>query len=78
MISGKMVEVEQAKVKVMATALVHALAEAGVPEDQRKAATRAFLDQLRTVQAEAIEPPLPTEAYNGTVLHLAPADEDLL
>lgn len=52
MISGQMVEVEQAKVRVMATALVTALNSIGATVDQRKAATTAFLGELRSLQQD--------------------------
>ena len=70
MISGQLVEVERAKVKVMATALVSALQAIGATPEQRTQATAAFFAQLRTVAAEgapALEP-----------AGLAPEDEALL
>jgi hypothetical protein len=64
-VSGKMVEVEQAKVRVMAAALVAALNAANATEEQRRAATTVFFAQLRATQGEPAPP-------------LAPEDEDLL
>jgi MFS superfamily sulfate permease-like transporter len=55
MISGQLVEVERAKVRLMATALVRALDAAGVTGEHRQVATAAFLAELRageTVQGE--------------------------
>lgn len=49
MISGQLVEVERAKVKLMATALVTALNAIGATAEQRRQATAAFLAELRTV-----------------------------
>jgi hypothetical protein len=59
MISGQLVEVERAKVKVMATALVSALNAAGLNAEQRKQITAAFLAELRTVQQPAALPGRP-------------------
>lgn len=69
MISGQLVEVERAKVKVMATALVTALNAIGASSEQRKAATAAFLGELRAVSDT-------TTVVNGYVLEQR--DEDLL
>jgi hypothetical protein len=55
MISGQLVEVERAKVKLMATALVKALQAIDATSAQRKAATTAFLGELRTLQGERDE-----------------------
>ena len=52
MVSGQLVEVEHAKVKIMGAAFVAALQEIGASEDQRKQATATFFAQLRSVQAE--------------------------
>jgi MFS superfamily sulfate permease-like transporter len=48
LVSGQMVEVERAKVRVMAAALVAAFGGIGVTPEQRKAATNRFLAELRT------------------------------
>jgi hypothetical protein len=80
MISGQLVEVEQAKVRVMATALVSALQAIGATPEQRRAATAAFFADLRSAVGE----PPPPEFPPDTVLALPPArtlepeDEDLL
>jgi uncharacterized protein (DUF2336 family) len=50
MVSGQLVEVERAKVKLMATALVTALNAIGATADQRRAATTAFLGELRALR----------------------------
>ena len=50
MISGQLVEVEQAKVRLMATALVKALDAVGATAEQRKTATAAFLGELRAAE----------------------------
>lgn len=71
MISGQLVEVEQAKVRLMATALVTALNAINATEEQRRAATRAFLGELRSLQAEE----RPALTFGPA---LDPADEDLL
>jgi len=55
MVSGQLVEVERAKVKVMAAALVAALNASGATQEQRRAATAAFFDELRALEAAAHE-----------------------
>jgi hypothetical protein len=57
MISGQLVEVERAKVRLMATALVAALDAAGVTGEARKQATAVFLDRLRTADLLGPERP---------------------
>jgi hypothetical protein len=52
LVSSRLVEVEQAKVRLMATALVRALNETGASPEQKKAATRAFMDELRATTTE--------------------------
>jgi hypothetical protein len=71
MISGQLVEVEQAKVKIMATALVGALKAIDATPKQREVATAKFLDDLRTLQART-----PAALEAPPVLH--PDDEALL
>jgi hypothetical protein len=56
MISGQLVEVERAKVKLMATALVKALDAVGVTGELRQVATRAFLDELRNAEVLGGQP----------------------
>ena len=51
MISGQLIEVEQAKVKLMATALVRALQAIDATPEQRQAATAAFMGELRSLQS---------------------------
>jgi hypothetical protein len=71
MVSGQLVEVERAKVKVMATALVAALNALDVTPEQRREATRRFMAELRTVRDDSAALELPAPA--GHVV-----DEDLL
>ena len=56
MISGQLVQVEQAKVKIMATALVKALQATGATAEQRKAATTLFFDELRAAATPHDDP----------------------
>jgi hypothetical protein len=49
-IAGRLVEVEQAKVRLMATALVRALEAIGATPEQRAVASRAFMGELRGLQ----------------------------
>jgi hypothetical protein len=51
-LSGKMVEVEEAKVRLMATALVKALQETGATPERRRAATAKFFEELRAASGE--------------------------
>jgi hypothetical protein len=51
-LSGQMVEIEQAKVKLMATALVKALNAADATQEQKRAATTAFFAELRATEAD--------------------------
>jgi hypothetical protein len=66
MISGQLVEVEQAKVRLMATALVEALNRTSATPDEKKAAVKAFMDELRAARQE-------TETVAGQVLPALPA-----
>ena len=67
MISGQLVEIEQAKVRVMAAALVTAMNSVdGLTAEQKAAMTGAFFAELRA--AAAVDTPAA----------LSPADEDLL
>jgi hypothetical protein len=50
-LSGQMVEVEQAKVRLMATALVKALQAVDASPEQRRAATETFFNELRASQS---------------------------
>jgi hypothetical protein len=68
MISGKLVEVEQAKVRVMAVALVQALSAIGANEEQKRLATTAFLAALRQAGEQDEE---------VTILEITP-DQELL
>jgi len=80
-ISGRLVEVEQQKVRLMGTALVKALNAADVTPEARRAATSAFFAELRAEQAAARDAEgvhtitsLPAPAGGA----LSPEDEDLL
>jgi hypothetical protein len=53
MISSKLVEVEQAKVQLMATALVKALTVLEATPEQRRVATMAFFSELREAHARS-------------------------
>jgi hypothetical protein len=79
MVSGQLVEVERAKVKVMAGALVAALQAAGATDDQRRAATAAFFAELRALHA-ADAPALPPREgdQDGEAEWLSEEDEALL
>jgi hypothetical protein len=80
MVSGQLVEVEQAKVRVMASSLVAALQAIGATPEQRRAATAAFFADLRA----AVEDPPPPRFPPEDLLEipagptLSPEDEDLL
>lgn len=50
LVSGQLVEVERAKVRLMATALVKALDAVGVTGESRQVATKAFLNELRNAE----------------------------
>ncbi len=81
MVSGQMVEVEQAKVRVMATALVSALQAIGATPEQRTAATKAFFADLRATVSEPPAPEFPPDprlAPPPDRPTLRPEDEDLL
>jgi hypothetical protein len=54
LVNGRMVEVEQAKVRLMASALVAALDAVGVTGEQRQTATTAFLSALREAEQPAL------------------------
>jgi hypothetical protein len=56
MISGQLVEVEQAKVRLMAGALVAALEAVGATAEQRRVATAAFMSALRGADPAALSP----------------------
>lgn len=79
-ISGRLVEVEQQKVRLMATALVKALQETGASAEQRRAATAAFFSELRAnseVTDDGVHSitsvPIPLKKQR-----LEPRDKDLL
>jgi hypothetical protein len=78
MVSGQMVEVEQAKVRVMATALVSALQAIGATPEQRKEATAAFFADLRATVGEPPPPEFPPDPRMAARPILPPEDEDLL
>ena len=59
LVSGQLVEVEQAKVRLMATALVKALDAVGASPEQRKTATAAFLGELRAGEVLGPQAALP-------------------
>jgi len=92
MVSGQLVEVERAKVRVLATALVTALRSVDLTPEQSRAVTAAFFEQVRQVTTEA-PPPLALQArqeddddggvpYDAgpppAAVALTPADQDLL
>jgi len=60
-LSGQMVEVEQAKVRLMGTALVTALQALDLSEDDRRTATAVFFEALRAEHARALPAPLSPE-----------------
>jgi hypothetical protein len=66
MISGQLVEVEQAKVQMMGAALVAALRAADLPADVRQTVAGAFFEALRATaaQPEALPPPADTEWFD--------------
>ena len=68
MVSGRLVEVEQAKVALMATAFTAGLEAIGATHEQMIEAKRAFIAELRAVEA----------ANREQTTMLAPEDEDLL
>jgi hypothetical protein len=82
MVSGQLVEIEQAKVRVMATALVSALNAAGATKEQRERATAAFFADLRATVGEAPPPQFPRDNLLELPAPdrpaLDPEDEDLL
>jgi len=59
LVSGQLVEIEQAKVRLMATALVKALDAVGATPEQRKTATAAFLGELRAGEVLGPQAALP-------------------
>lgn len=69
-LSGKLVEVEQQKVRLMASALVKALQAIDTTPAQRQAATAAFFTELRAA----------SQSSDGThtITTLDPRDEELL
>lgn len=82
-ISAKLVEVEQAKVVLLATALEATLADIGVSAIQREQALTSFFQRLRDNQASpapsAIQYSSTPEIIEGEVVNDMPdADEDLL
>jgi hypothetical protein len=50
MVSGQLVEVERAKVKLMATALVAALNTVELSAEEKRKATKAFMGELRALR----------------------------
>jgi hypothetical protein len=76
MISGQLVEVEQAKVKVMGAALVAALRDTGLPPDRQQAAADVFFAALASGGAEAQIPNQEREEDVGDLLDDL-GDEDL-
>ena len=81
MISSKLVEVEQAKVALIATAMAEALADAGVDATQRERAMATLWARLRSGTTEPLEVPDDLSG-EGTVLIgtlvVSAADRDLL
>jgi hypothetical protein len=80
MISGRLVEVEQAKVRVMAAALVKALNAADVGPDARRAAVSSFFAELRAADVKENPLALPVRSVlDGPAAQgLADEDRDLL
>jgi hypothetical protein len=72
-ISGRLVEVEQQKVRLMAAALVKALQAADATDEQRRAATTAFFAELRAANKDGDD-----GVHDITSLPLSKEDRDLL
>ena len=76
LISGKLVEIEQAKAAVMAQALVGVLQEADLSTSDQQRLLRSFFDRLRALDAAPSAAP---DTVPGVLAPAVPAeDEDLL
>ena len=75
LVSGRLVEVEQAKVAVMASALAEALRAAALPDQTRREVQGAFFAALRAAAAHPLDGGEPAALASPV---LDPEDEDLL